>query len=95
MSQLAHRQELIAYWDIQLGSRVLEIGCGQGDTTVALADAVGEDGSVVALDPGSPDYGSPETLAQSQAHILSTPLGARITFHFISPILYLSTYTGP
>lgn len=57
MSQLAHRQELIAYWDIQPGSRVLEIGCGQGDTTVALADAVGENGKVVAIDPGSPDYG--------------------------------------
>ncbi|KAK0126830.1 hypothetical protein ONS95_008409 [Cadophora gregata] len=95
MSQLAHRQELIAYWDIQPGSRVLEIGCGQGDTTVALADAVGESGSVVALDPGSPDYGSPSTLAQAQAHILSTPLGPRITFHFIDPLLYLSTYTGP
>ena len=36
---------------------MLEIGCGQGDTTVALADAVGEEGSVVALDPGRPDYG--------------------------------------
>ena len=36
---------------------MLEIGCGQGDTTVVLADAVGENGSVVALDPGSPDYG--------------------------------------
>ncbi|KAH6702054.1 S-adenosyl-L-methionine-dependent methyltransferase [Leptodontidium sp. MPI-SDFR-AT-0119] len=95
MSQLAHRQELIAYWDIQPGSRVLEIGCGQGDTTVALADAVGENGKVVAIDPGSPDYGSPATLAQAQAHILSTPLGPRITFQFISPLLYLSTYTGP
>ncbi|KAH7417686.1 S-adenosyl-L-methionine-dependent methyltransferase [Cadophora sp. MPI-SDFR-AT-0126] len=95
MAQLAHRQELIAYWDIQPGSRVLEIGCGQGDTTVALADAVGEEGSVVALDPGSPDYGSPSTLAQAQSHILSSPLGPRITFHFTSPLLYLSTYTGP
>ena len=55
--QLAHRQELISYWDVQPGSKVLEIGCGQGDTTVALADAVGEEGSVVALDPGRPDYG--------------------------------------
>ncbi|PVH82316.1 S-adenosyl-L-methionine-dependent methyltransferase [Cadophora sp. DSE1049] len=95
MSQIAHRQELVAYWGIEPGSRVLEIGCGQGDTTVALADAVGEEGSVVALDPGRPDYGSPSTLAQAQAHILSTSLGPRITFQFIDPLLYLSTYTGP
>ncbi|KAL2074999.1 hypothetical protein VTL71DRAFT_8779 [Oculimacula yallundae] len=95
ISQLAHRQELIAYWDIKEGSRVLEIGCGQGDTTVALADAVGETGSVVALDPGSPDYGSPSTLLQAQSHILSTPLGPRITFHFTSPLTYLQSYAGP
>ncbi|CZT53369.1 uncharacterized protein RSE6_14872 [Rhynchosporium secalis] len=95
MSQLAHRQELIAYWDVHPGSHVLEIGCGQGDTTIALADAVGENGTVVALDPGSPDYGSPQTLAQAQAHILTTPLGQRIKFHFTPPIAYLNTYTGP
>lgn len=29
----------------------------QGDTTVVLADAVGEEGCVVAVDPGALDYG--------------------------------------
>jgi ubiquinone/menaquinone biosynthesis C-methylase UbiE len=57
--QLQHRLELVAAFGIQKGMRVLEIGCGQGDTTVAIADAVGESGSVVAIDIASPDYGAP------------------------------------
>ena len=40
------------------GSRVLEIGCGQGDTTVVLAELVGEEGKVIGVDPGPLDYGS-------------------------------------
>lgn len=56
-SQLDHRLGLVSFWGITPGSRVLEIGCGQGDCTVVLADAVGEAGHVDALDPGSPDYG--------------------------------------
>ena len=34
----------------QLGQRVLEVGCGTGPTIGALADRVGPDGTVVALD---------------------------------------------
>jgi hypothetical protein len=56
-AQLQHRIDLVQYWDIKPGSRVLEIGCGQGDTTLVLADAVGEEGHVDAIDPGAPDYG--------------------------------------
>ena len=52
--QLQHSLELVAAFGIQKGMRVLEIGCGQGDTTVAIADAVGESGSVVAIDIASP-----------------------------------------
>lgn len=54
---MQHRLDLIAFWGIQPGSRVLEIGCGQGDCTVVLAEAVGEGGHVDAVDPGAPDYG--------------------------------------
>lgn len=63
LAQMEHRVDLVQYWDIQPGSRVLEIGCGQGDTTTVLADAVGEHGHVDAIDPGSPDYGTFSLLA--------------------------------
>jgi ubiquinone/menaquinone biosynthesis C-methylase UbiE len=54
---MEHRLELLSFWDIKAGSRVLELGCGQGDCTIPLADAVGETGHVHAVDPGAPDYG--------------------------------------
>jgi SAM-dependent methyltransferase len=80
--QLQHRLELVAAFGIQKGMRVLEIGCGQGDTTVAIADAVGESGSVVAIDIASPDYGAPLTLGQATERIKKSSLGERIDFHF-------------
>jgi predicted methyltransferase len=55
--QMDHRLDLVSFWDIAPGSRVLEIGCGQGDCTIVLADAVGHSGHVDAVDPGAPDYG--------------------------------------
>jgi len=64
---------------------VLEIGCGQGDSTVVLADAVGETGHVDAYDPASPDYGRPITLGQAQALVKEGELGPRITFHRTLP----------
>jgi predicted methyltransferase len=57
LAQIEHRIHLVSYWDITPGSRVLEIGCGQGDCTIVLADAVGETGHVDAVDPGAADYG--------------------------------------
>lgn len=81
-AQLQHRLELVAAFGIQKGMRVLEIGCGQGDTTVAIADAVGESGSVVAIDIANPDYGAPLTLGQAAERIKKSSLGERIDFHF-------------
>ena len=80
--QLQHRLELASVFEINEGMRVLEIGCGQGDTTVALADAVGSTGHVVAIDIASPDYGAPLTLRQATDIIKKSELGGRITFHF-------------
>ncbi|MFY0226860.1 methyltransferase domain-containing protein, partial [Bacillus cytotoxicus] len=51
--QLQHRLDLVKEFGIKKGMSILEIGCGQGDTTVALADAVGEDGKVVGIDIAS------------------------------------------
>jgi len=94
-SQMEHRKMLARHWNITPGSRVLEIGCGQGDCTIILADAVGKNGHVDAIDPGAPDYGSPWTLSEAQSHISSTALGPRIQFHHADAPSYLSTYTGP
>lgn len=57
-SQTKHRLEILTHFEIAPGSKVLEVGCGQGDFTVVLAAAVGEHGHITAIDPASPDYGT-------------------------------------
>jgi ubiquinone/menaquinone biosynthesis C-methylase UbiE len=89
--QLQHRLDLAAAFQIKEGMRVLEVGCGQGDTTAALADAVGNDGFVVAMDVASPDYGAPFTLEQAAERIKKSSLGGRISFHFETD---LDSFTG-
>lgn len=56
--QIEERIQLVKRWDIQSGEHVLEIGCGQGDCTIVLAVAVGDTGSVTAVDPADLDYGA-------------------------------------
>lgn len=56
-SQTIHRLVLLQHWNIHPDSKILEIGCGQGDCTTVLADAAGEQGRVVAVDPAQLDYG--------------------------------------
>lgn len=79
VTQLQHRINLIETWRL-LGfnphkSTVLEIGCGQGDQTAALLLTPDEEiYSLIAIDPGEPDYGSPFTLAQAQAKLAESPL---------------------
>ncbi|KAI1306671.1 SAM-dependent methyltransferase [Xylaria venustula] len=80
--QAAHRIRLVNAWGrISPGSRVLELGCGQGTATAVLAEAVGETGHVDALDPAPPDYGAPVTLGDAQQHLSAGPVGSRITWH--------------
>ncbi|KAF2278872.1 S-adenosyl-L-methionine-dependent methyltransferase [Westerdykella ornata] len=90
-SQTLHHLALVQHWNIPNGSKVLDLGCGQGDCTTVLASAVGEQGSVVAVDPAELDYGAPYTLGQAQNHISQGPLGSRITFVQQSPQDYLSS----
>ncbi|KAK8023797.1 SAM-dependent methyltransferase [Apiospora rasikravindrae] len=75
-SQTLHRLALLQHWNIPTGSKVLELGCGQGDCTTVLASAVGEQGSVVAVDPADLDYG--ESFCSSPS-ATSTYLSWRIT----------------
>lgn len=80
--QTAHRLNLIDFWNIVPGSRVLEVGCGQGDSTAALAAVAGEKGFVHAIDPAPGDYGAPFTLAEARDILVSSPLGDRIRMDF-------------
>jgi len=77
-------------WGIAPGSSVLEIGCGQGDMTAVLADAVGPDGRVLGIDIADPSYGAPVTLGQSAAHLLAGPLGGRMEIRFATDVLEAS-----
>ncbi|MFI5979819.1 methyltransferase domain-containing protein [Streptomyces sp. NPDC051555] len=80
--QTRHRAELVRHWDIAPGARVLEVGCGQGDMTAVLADAVGPHGHVLAVDVAEPSYGAPVTVGDSAARLAAGPLGPRIDFRF-------------
>ncbi|MDR0906726.1 MAG: class I SAM-dependent methyltransferase [Oscillospiraceae bacterium] len=80
------RESLIDFWGIAPGSTVLEIGCGQGDTTSALAARVGAGGFVHAVDCAGTDYGAPETLGQARERLLSD-FGGRLRMDFDTDIL--------
>jgi predicted methyltransferase len=56
--QIQARVDLFKTWGIPSGSKILEIGCGQGDCTLVMAYLVGEQGHVTGIDPAPLDYGS-------------------------------------
>lgn len=93
-SQTHHRLNLLTTWFGSLeaaknalsGKTILEIGCGQGDMTVALAWAVGLTGKVIAIDPAPLDYGSPETLREAQERVSKSEIGERIEWVQADPI---------
>ncbi|CAN8102442.1 unnamed protein product [Discula destructiva] len=94
-AQATHRIDLVNSWSaIHPGSTVLEIGCGQGNCTAVLAEAVGPTGHIDAIDPASPDYGAPFTLAQAQSHISQSQVGERITWHRATPEEFLAGQGG-
>jgi len=49
--------DIVSGWDIPRGGKISEIGCGQVDCTAVLAELVGPEGHVTAIDPGPSDYG--------------------------------------
>jgi SAM-dependent methyltransferase len=80
--QTSFRLAVVEQWQIPEGARVLEIGCGQGDTTAVLADAVGSAGRVIAVDIADPSYGAPVTIGDSARRLSEGPLGTRVKFSF-------------
>jgi len=63
----------LAELPLPAGSRGLDAGCGVGLYALWLADAIGPDGRIVAIDP------SPERIADAQQIIKNTPEADRIT----------------
>ncbi|KAH8927432.1 hypothetical protein BT69DRAFT_1278012 [Atractiella rhizophila] len=99
LAQVRHRISLVQNWGIEVGEKILEIGCGQGDCSVVLTAAVKggvreEDnaGHVTAIDPAPGDYGSPWTLKQAQDHLVSsTALAPHLQFRQIGPIEHFAS----
>lgn len=85
--QTAHRLRLIDFWNIGSGSKVLEIGCGQGDTTAALAYTVGNSGFVHGVDIAQEGYGSPMTLGEARQKLIESEIGRHISIDFNFNIL--------
>lgn len=85
--QTAHRLKLAQFWSIKKGMRVLEIGCGQGDTTAVLAHLVGEEGFVHGIDVAAADYGSPITLGEATRHLKASKLGAQIQINLATDVI--------
>ncbi len=75
MEPLLYRRGRVAVIEaltLQPGERVLDIGTGTGLSLPLLADAVGDSGAVVGLDPSN------QMLTQARARIESSPWGGRV-----------------
>ena len=60
---------IMAFAAAQPGEAVLDIGCGTGTTTMALADAVGPDGHVTGIDISRPMLDLAKSRASGRANI--------------------------
>ena len=80
--QTAYRLQIAEAIGISPGDRILEIACGQGDTTAVLANLVGPTGKVTAVDIAEPTYGSPVNLGDAMRIITASELGSRIDVHW-------------
>ena len=49
----AYKLRSFEYLDVEPGDSILEVGCGAGDDSLALAQRVGPDGRVVGIDAGA------------------------------------------
>jgi SAM-dependent methyltransferase len=60
---------IMAFADARPGEAVLDIGCGTGTTTMALADAVGDAGQVTGLDISRPMLELAKSRAADRANV--------------------------
>ena len=68
----AYKQRTFALLGIRPSSRILDVGCGTGDDTIAMAQLVGPDGEAVGLD-------SSQTMIE-EAERRALAAGLRVTF---------------
>lgn len=87
LRQTAFRMAAVERWGIKPGAKVLEVGCGQGDMTAVLADAVGKEGFVTAVDSAKPSEGAPVSLGDSTRRLHESDLGSRIEFRLDFDVL--------
>ncbi|GAB1317660.1 hypothetical protein MFIFM68171_07870 [Madurella fahalii] len=89
------RLALVDSWGVREGERVLDIGCGQGESCLVLALKVGDSGYVTAIDPAQQEYGNPFTMREAHEHIRKSVLGPRISYHPFDAPSYFSTLDTP
>ncbi|KAK6814602.1 Methyltransferase ustM [Aspergillus parasiticus] len=78
--RFTHRLLIADAWGITPGQRILDIGCGQGESCLVLALLVGPSGHITGIDIAQPEYGSPYTVKESHDYVRKSELGPRITF---------------
>jgi SAM-dependent methyltransferase len=78
--RFTHRLSLTKEWVIEPGRRILDIGCGQGESCLALALDVGDSGHITGIDVAPLDYGTPFTVKESREYVIKSVLGPRIDF---------------
>jgi SAM-dependent methyltransferase len=83
------RLSTIRAWGVREGEKILDIGCGQGESCLALALEVGKSGHVTAIDPAQLDYGYPFTMREAHDHIKNSVLGPRISFYPVDATSFL------
>lgn len=76
---LAHDPAAILHGLVRPGDTVVDVGCGLGFFTIAMAGLVGEDGRVIAVDL------QPEMLARARRRAGRRGLTDRIAFHQCAP----------
>ncbi|KAK5996532.1 Methyltransferase ustM [Cladobotryum mycophilum] len=84
------RLAIVRTWGVREKERILDIGCGQGESCLALALQVGKLGHVTGIDPAQLDYGHPFTMREAHEHIKTSVLGPRITFYPVDTPSFLA-----
>lgn len=80
-----HRISIVNAWNIPLSNpssplKIVDIGCGQGESSVTLAVLLGSASTITGIDTARPDYGGPYTVSETHAHISASSLGKQISF---------------